>query len=412
MPSIARKNLFEDIPRFLVAQAGIMFAVSLVTIQTGIFAGFSRSTTTLIDQSEADIWVAAEEMVFLELTLPIPAGSVNRAEAIEGVERAEALIIRSATWRSADGTIAPVRLIGYAPQSRLFYPGATIQGRWQDVQEPYTFILDQSNLDSLRLQEVGDTATIGSLPAKLVGLTRNTQFIASSSYLFTSLESANAYVTSGLTSTTNCQLEAGQLLCTNVYSQDQSTAAATPPRPLSGSDGITYVLVEAEPGQDLESLKQRLEAALPGTQAYTKADMSNLTRDYWQRRTGLGFVLGLGAAVGVVVGIVIVGQILYSSVSDHLKEFGTLKAMGAPDWALYQVIVEQSLWMGILGYIPSMALCLALGAWTFATQGIMILITPLTAGGILGITMIMCIGSAIFAIQKVVRVDPAIVFKA
>jgi putative ABC transport system permease protein len=412
MPSIARKNLFEDIPRFLVAQAGIMFAVSLVTIQTGIFAGFSRSTTTLIDQSEADIWVAAEEMVFLELTLPISAGLVNRAEAIEGVERAEALVIRSATWRSEDGTIAPVRLIGYAPQGQLFYPGTAIQGNWQDVQEPYTFILDQSNLNSLRLQQVGDTATIGSLPARLIGLTQNTQNIASSAYLFTSLESANAYVTSGLTSTTNCQLDSGQLLCTNVYSKDQSTAAATLPRSLSASDGITHILIEAELGQDLEVLKQRLNEALPGTTAYTKTEMSNLTRDYWQRRTGLGFVLGLGAAVGVVVGIVIVGQILYSSVSDHLKEFGTLKAMGAPDWALYRVIIEQSLWMGILGFIPSMGLCLALGAWTFATQGIMILITPLTAGGILGITMIMCIGSAIFAIQKVVQVDPAIVFKA
>ncbi|HEY9747861.1 MAG TPA: ABC transporter permease, partial [Allocoleopsis sp.] len=63
MASIARKNLFEDIPRFLVAQAGIMFAVSLVTIQTGILKGFTRSTTLLIDQSQADIWVASKDMV-------------------------------------------------------------------------------------------------------------------------------------------------------------------------------------------------------------------------------------------------------------------------------------------------------------------------------------------------------------
>jgi putative ABC transport system permease protein len=115
--------------------------------------------------------------------------------------------------------------------------------------------------------------------------------------------------------------------------------------------------------------------------------------------------------VGVIVGVVVVGQILYASVSDHLKEFGTLKAMGASDWYIYRVIIEQGLWMGILGYLPSMALCLGVAAWTAATQGITILITPASAIAVLGVTIVMCVGSAIFAIQKVTRLDPAIVFK-
>jgi putative ABC transport system permease protein len=140
--------------------------------------------------------------------------------------------------------------------------------------------------------------------------------------------------------------------------------------------------------------------------------MSDRTRTYWQQRTGIGFILGLGATVGVIVGMVIVGQILYSSVADHLKEFGTLKAMGASNWVIYRIIIEQALWMAVLGYIPSLGLCLGLGAWTFATQGITILITPLTATGLLGLTIVMCVGSALFAIQKITHVDPAIVFKA
>ncbi|MBD2462719.1 ABC transporter permease [Oscillatoria sp. FACHB-1407] len=411
MASIARKNLFEDIPRFLVAQAGIMFAVSLVTIQTGILSGFSRSTTSVIDNSQADIWVAASEMVYLELTLPLPAGMVAQAQEVDGVVRAEALSIRGATWRSDNGEISPVRLIGFSPNGQLFIPGELVSGNWSDLQEPYSFILDESNLDSLDLGQLGEEASIGSLPARLIGLTQETQSIASSPFLFTSLESANAYVTSGLTSTTSCRLVSGNLQCTNVYQRSQSSTPPARPAPLTASDTITYVLVQAASGQDLELLKQRLEEALPGTRAYTKAEISSQTRDYWQQRTGLGFVLGLGATVGVIVGMVIVGQILYSSVSDHLKEFGTLKAMGASDWLIYRVIIEQALWMAVLGYAPSMGLCLALGAWTFATQGIMILITPVTAAGVLGITVIMCVGSALFAIQKVTHVDPAIVFK-
>lgn len=414
MPSIARKNLLEDIPRFLVAQAGIMFAVSLVTIQTGIFGGFSRSSTGLIDNSEADIWVGASEMEYLELTLPIPAGLVNQVNDIDGVERAEALTIRSGgIWRSIGGRkISPVRLVGFSPAGQLFNPGRLVQGNWSDLQKPYTFITDRTNLDALRIELTGDTASIGSLPATLVGLSQETQFIASSTFLFTSLESANAYITSGLSSTTNCQFESGQLFCTNIYSQTQPNSPTAAPAPLNASDAITYVLVRAAPGQDLQALKQQLDRALPGTRSYTKAEMASRTRDYWQRRTGLGFVLGLGAMVGVIVGMVIVGQILYSSVVDHIQEFGTLKAMGAPDRLIYRIIMEQALWMAVLGYIPSMALCLALGAWTFTTQGIMILITPPIAAGIFGVTIVMCVGSALFAIQKVTHVDPAIVFKA
>ncbi|MEB3211155.1 MAG: ABC transporter permease, partial [Leptolyngbyaceae bacterium] len=79
---------------------------------------------------------------------------------------------------------------------------------------------------------------------------------------------------------------------------------------------------------------------------------------------------------------------------------------------IYSVIIEQALWMAVLGYIPSLLLCMSLGAWTSATQGIMILITPLTATGLFGVTVVMCVGSALFAIQKVTHVDPAIVFKA
>jgi putative ABC transport system permease protein len=95
-----------------------------------------------------------------------------------------------------------------------------------------------------------------------------------------------------------------------------------------------------------------------------------------------------------------------------MKEFGTLKAIGAADWLVYGVIIEQALWMAVLGYIPSMVLCYGVAAWTYTAHGILILITPVSAIAVFGLTVIMCVGSAIFAIQKVTRLDPATVFKA
>ncbi len=417
MASIARKNLFEDIPRFIVAQAGIMFAVSLVTIQVGILDGFTRSTTRLIEQSDADLWVSAKEMLQLEVTLPIPLERLIQARQVEGVERAEALISRNSIWLDSNNRIVPVRVWGFNPEGNLFAGWQVSQGSLKALKEPYTIMTDRSNVSALNLTQVGDVGTLVPLQAKLVGLSEDTQSMASATSIYTSLESANAFTAAGPGSSLNCTFNEGQVQCLNPLAPKSSKSAkpsepVPPPRRLNLADPITYVLIQAKPGQDLAQLSKRLESALPNTKAYTKAEMMEINQNYWRKRTGIGFILGLGATVGVVVGMVVVSQILYSSVSDHIKEFGTLKAMGASDWLIYRVITEQALWMAILGYIPSMAICFGLGVWTVAAKGIVILITPTTAIAVVGVTIIMCVGSALFAIQKVTHVDPAIVFKA
>jgi putative ABC transport system permease protein len=413
MVSIARKNLLEDIPRFLVAQAGIMFAVSLVTIQTGIFKGFTGSSAKLISNSNADIWVASDTMVYIDLTLPLPLADVNLAQQVQGVERAEPLIASGGMWRHPGGEIAPIRVIGFDPQGQLFTPKNIIQGSVASLKQPYSVIVDTNNQGSLHVRQIGDKAEVNSLPVQVVGLTQGNRSVASNPYMFTSLESANTYLSSGKTATLSCTTRSGStdFQCTNIYVASEQSSTPVP-RPLASSDSITYILIRAKPGQNLQALKQRLNTALPSIRAYTSKEMAQKTQNYWQERTGIGYLLSLGATVGIIVGVIIVGQILYSSVSDHIKEFGTLKAMGASDWVIYGVIIEQALWMAVLGYVPGTILCLGVAAWTLATQGILILITPATALSVFGITTVMCIGSAIFAIQKVTRVDPAIVFKA
>ncbi|MCC5899649.1 MAG: FtsX-like permease family protein [Phormidium sp. BM_Day4_Bin.17] len=418
MASLARKNLLEDIPRFLIAQAGIVFAVTLVTVQMGIFRGFLKSTALIPEESDADIWISSEEMVYFELTPSLPVELLFQAREVEGVALAEPLLLPPGQWNGPGGTIAPLRLIGFDPGGELFSPWNLTQGSLARLQTPYTIIVDDSQLDALNLEGLGDRGTINSLPAEVVGITEGTQSIASSVFVFTSLETANTYATTGIGTSVNCQVDGdGNMACTNTYQRESGTSsepteAPPTPSPLRRSDALTHILIRAEAGEDLQGLKQRLNEALPGTQAFTSQELAQRTRDYWQNRTGIGFVLGFGAGLGVVVGIAIVGQILYSSVSDRLKEFGTLKAMGASDWVLYRVIIEQALWMAVLGYLPGMALCLGLSQWVSSSMGIIILITPASAAGIFLLTTVMCVGSGFFAIQKVTRVDPAIVFKA
>ncbi|AMW30303.1 MULTISPECIES: ABC transporter permease [Arthrospira] len=416
MASIARKNLIEDIPRFLAAQAGIMFAVSLVTIQNGILNGFVQSSSLLIDKSSADIWITSEDMVHLNLTMPLALEQLTKAQKVPGVELAEPLIFQSARWRDPTGQIQAINLVGSNPDGKLFAPWNIIEGDLESLKQPYRVIVDESNLNSLQVSGVGDTVTISGLEAKIVGLTQGTQPIVNSIFVFASLKNANAYVTVPLQTQTRCTFENGNLNCVNVFddSGDRQTQTdiSPEPRPLTLTDPITYILVKAKPNQDLQQLQAELEATLPNTRAYTRQEIAEKIQDYWQKRTGVGFVLSLGAVVGILVGMIVVAQILYASVADHIKEFGTLKAMGAPDRLLYSVILEQAFWMAVLGYIPGMALCLGVASWASATQGILILITPASAVGVFFLTLVMCGGSAFFAIQKVTRVDPAIVFKA
>ncbi len=417
MVSLARKNLLEDIPRFLVAQAGILFAVSLVTLQTGIFSGFSLSTVVLVDNSSAPLWIASDALVQLELTQPIPVSELIKARQVSGVAQAEGLLFSGAQWYPPEGNMGRARLVGFNPNGELYRPPKILEGNLKQLNDPYTVMIDRTDKDSLNIPQTGIEARMNYLPAKLVGITEGNASMISNPFVLTSLKNANAYLMAGGTSQLECRLPQGsaQLECVNRFQpRKEETPVEIPsqPRDLVASDVITFILVKPATGVDISDLKQKLQTELNQITVYTQEELSQKTQNYWEQRTGIGFILGLGALVGVIVGVVVVSQILYSSVSDHLKEFGTLKAMGASAGMIYRVIIEQALWMAILGYLPALIICLGLAHLINTSQGLLLLITPTSAIAIFMLTIMMCIGSAIFAIQKVNRVDPAIVFKA
>jgi putative ABC transport system permease protein len=392
MVSIARKTLFHDLVPFLVAQAGVVFSVSLMSIQVGLYYGFTRSTSVIVDRSTADLWVVSSELQHLDLTLPIPYKRLREAQGVAGVERAEAFIFQEVVWQHSKQPIAPVTVIGFEQPSQLFQIQPIVQGRLSDLQQAHTAFLNKSDVSFLGVGQIGDTAKLGPLEVKLAGLTKGIRSMVSSPFLFTSLENGSEFINVANGAT------------------HEPLPFQKPPRKLASDSNVTAILIRAKPGQSLSRLKQALVSALPSVQVYTKTELSQKTRNYWLENTGVTFILGMGAVVAVIVGMAIVSQILYTSVIRHLGEFATLKAMGASNRFLYRIILEQALWMGLLGYIPGIALCMALGSWTLQTQALLILITPASAIGIFGITLIMCAGSAVIAIQKVVALDPALVF--
>lgn len=428
MPSIARKNLFEDIPRFLVAQAGIIFSVSLVTIQTGVLRGFMESASLLVDRSTADLWITSKDFVHMELTLPLPYERVVDVRQAEGVDRAEAVMLSKALWRDRNGQLDTVSVVGTHPGALLLQPWNVDRNTIQTLKQPYKILVDRGSLSKLNLADTDDTGTVNGLPAEVTGLTQRTQSVVFSPFVFASLETAKGYLTNTRQGLVDCQVDdAGQINCAQTASGSnaapQSTdpatealptqAAEAPPlRKLNLADPVTFILVRANPEVSLEQLQADLTKLVPEGKVYLKSELAASAQAFWRDRTGVGFVLALGAGVGIVVGVAIVGQILYTLTSDRIREFGTLKAMGASNWTLRQIVIEQSLWMGICGYFPGVGLSWGVAAWAMAEAGVIIAITPASVILTFGGTLLMCVGSALFAIQKINHVDPAIVFKA
>ncbi|MBV8172222.1 MAG: ABC transporter permease [Candidatus Eremiobacteraeota bacterium] len=439
MVPLGRKTLFKDVPRFLVAQAGVAFAVGLIAIEAGIYLGFIKSTILPIQESRADVWVSARGMPYFELTVPLRYDAVARARTVTGVQRAEALFLKTSAWRGAGHKLEYIRVIGFDPNGELWSPGNVSSDELARLNAPDSALVDDSKLGNLGIDGVGGSGSIGNHDVRVVGLTHGAQPVVSATFIFASLRNAKSYLEPAVGTGTASDISAAKsvldpdelarylnALDIEHYLIEQGIVPAPKPTPapkpaavrpedagtLDPGDDISYIMVQAQPHTDLDALKGRLTSELRGTAAYTKTEMENRTSNYWIKRTNIGFILGLIAIVGLVVGVTVAGQILYTSVVEHIREYGTLRAIGAPDSLFYAVVAEQATIMALLGFIPGIILSAIIANWAFATRGVIILITPGSAGLTLVIITAMCIASGVFAVQRALRVDPALVFRA
>jgi putative ABC transport system permease protein len=177
-----------------------------------------------------------------------------------------------------------------------------------------------------------------------------------------------------------------------------------------GPSQWNYILATLAPGYRLDQVRDALRAAIPRADVYTTEEMASLTRDYWLLTTGAGASVLISALLGLLVGAVIVAQVLYATTVDHLSEFGTLRAMGAPRGFIYRVILSQAAISATIGY--GVGILVALGvARSSETGTVLILITPELAAALFLVTLAMCAGASVVSIRKAMSIDPAMVFQ-
>jgi putative ABC transport system permease protein len=171
-----------------------------------------------------------------------------------------------------------------------------------------------------------------------------------------------------------------------------------------------YILIRTKAGADIAKVKAGLEAAVPGVEVFTKAELLAKTQNYWVFGTGAGTTTLMGAILGLLVGIVVVAQTIYSATLDHLKEFGTLKAMGATNGQLYQVIILQAVLAAVMGYALGISIAMMVVSTTADTD-LLIKLPWEVAAGIFGLTLLMCMSASLLSIRKATTIDPAMVFR-
>ena len=170
----------------------------------------------------------------------------------------------------------------------------------------------------------------------------------------------------------------------------------------------SYFLLRLKSKTEIERVRQDILANISGIQALTPDRFRDQSRSFWLSGTGAGAALLAGALLSVIVGTAIVAQTLYSSTKEHLYEFATLRAIGASNSYIYRVIISQALLNAFIGFGIAALIGLAVVRLT-AKGALQIVITPSLMIELFLLTVTMCVISAIAAIVRVVRVDPAVV---
>jgi putative ABC transport system permease protein len=373
MPPLAQRNLFHDKVRLTVTLTGIVFAVVLIVVELGLFVGFTVTTSGLVDHSNADLWVTSKHVPYVELGVPFSERKLYQVRAVPGVAEAQKIVSRWSQWKRADGREESVQIVGINPDSVMEQPWNLVQGSVQDLKQPDAVIMDDMYKDKLAVHHLGEVFEINGRRARVVGFTHGIRSFTTSPYVFTTFKRAQEYVK---------------------LPEDQTI----------------FVLVKLVPGANVEQVRRDISGSVQNVEVFTSHQFSRMTQIYWMFTTGAGVAVLLAALLGLVVGFVVVAQTIYATTMDHLREYGTLKAMGAPNSYVYKVIIKQAAMSAVMGYVLGMIVS-AFVVRASQSGGAAILLPLPMAIGMFFLTLAMCVGAALVSISKVTSLDPAVVFK-
>lgn len=405
MNFVALKMLIGDRAKYLGIVLGVAFAAMLITQQSSIFVGLmSRTFGFISDSGYPDLWVMDPKVQFIDDTKPMQDTRLYRVRGVEGVQWAVPIYKGILRARLEDGTFQNCNVIGLDDASLTGGPPEMVQGSLADLRQADGVIVDEVGargrlahpvrdaegrpvLDengkpkSIPLQ-VGDLLELNDKRAIVVGICKVQRTFQSQPVIYTTYSRATRFAP-----------RERRLMSFIVVG-----AADAPPRDQP----------EARKAY-LDKLAARIQNET-GLLALPQWDFSWKTVLYFMKYTGIPINFGIAVVLGFLVGTAIAGQTFYQFAHDNVKQFGALKAMGTSNLRLFGMIILQASIVGIVGYGLGVGVASMFGLISKNTE-LAFRLMPQTLLVTAGAICLICILASSLALIKVIRVEPAIVFK-
>jgi putative ABC transport system permease protein len=378
--------LIGDRGKYLGIIMGLTFASLLITQQSSIFTGLmTRTYGAISDLSQPDIWVMDPKVQFIDDIKPLQDTELFRIRSVPGVEWAVPLYKGLLKARLEDGNYQICNVFGLDDATLIGGPPYMIEGSLSDLRRQDAVIVNDVGARTRLARppktpggkpeplKIGDTLEINDRRAVVVGICRVSRTFQSQPVVFTT------------------------------YSR--ATTFAPKERKL-----LSFVLVKAKKGEDPKILAARISERT-GLAAHTGQEFKDLTYNYFMKNTGIPINFGIAVGLGFFIGTAIAGQTFYNFTLENIRYFGTLKAMGATNGILLRMILLQALVVGALGYGLGVGGASLFGYLLGGTELAFRLTKDLLMFSGAAICLIIVI-SALISIRKVMKLEPAIVFKA
>lgn len=310
---LARHQLFYTKTRLLIAILGISFADVLMFMQLGFKDALYESSVVLHKNFNGDLFLINSQSNSLVAMKNFSRRYLYKSLEIDDIAQVSPVYLEFGFWRNPfNYNSRAILVMGINPQYNPFsLPG--LEEQISALKMPDAILFDESSRPEYGAitekfnQGKNITAELRGRKVKVTGL-----FSLGASFS----SDGNA-----LTSDINFI----RIFKRNI-------------------DDIEIGVIKLKPGADLTLIQSEIRQFIPkNVTVLTKEEFMNFEKKYWQESTSIGFIFYLGTTMGFIVGIVIVYQILYTDVSDHLSEYATLKAMGYSDFYFFYLIFQEKL---------------------------------------------------------------------
>ncbi|MEB3176941.1 MAG: ABC transporter permease DevC [Synechococcus sp.] len=367
--------------RLLIALAGISFAGILMFMQLGFRDGLFDASVTIHRLFNADLVLMSPRSMSSISMSGFPERRLIQAMASDDVASITPVHWNFVLWRNPETrSTRSILALGFEPDDALFIsPMVAQQAHLLRQQGRVLF-------DALSRAEFGPVAQWFQ-----AGKTVDTEVAGQRVRVAGLVQLGPSFGADG-----------------NMITSRETFRALSPSTP-KGS--IELGLIRLRAGADPERVAAQLRQQLPGdVSVFTKDQFIEFEKNYWRSSTAIGFIFTLGAAMGFVVGCVIVYQILYGDVSDHLPEYATLMAMGYRLTDLLGVVAREGLMLALIGYLPAYAAGEGLYALIRNSTKLPVAMATERALLVFAMILMMCLGSAMLAMRKLADADPADIF--